>query len=184
MNNKAIQEKSDDQPLFILKYRWLRKSIPISGLVLCVLFVGICTFFAPGVKLSSRIIGLFIFLLFLLRLIDLLLFREIRLYKDRIAKVWKLTGTREIMLANARLRSYWNPTLGVCGKSISNQNLNEHWGWILNVFLLSGVSYLEHLADPKDVKKLNSLLAEISGRKIEDFEQTAMFRKLIVVEDV
>jgi hypothetical protein len=180
MNDQEMsEEKSDKKPLFVLKYLGYKRIIPISGLVLCLFFFGLSTFVVPSIPFSSRLIVFCFFSLFLIRLIDLGLFKELQLYRNKIVKVWKLIGAREIELATARLRSFISPTLGVRGKSITNQDMNVHWGWIFSVFLLGGISYLEHLADPRDVKELNGLLAEISARNTEDFEQTVVFDSII-----
>jgi hypothetical protein len=175
---------SRDEPLFVLKYLGYKRIIPISGLIICLFFFGLATFVVPSIPFSSRLIGFFCFSLFLIRLTDLVLFKEIRLYKKQMVKVWTFIGAREIELAKARLRSFSSPTLGIKGKSLSKQDMNVHWGWIFSVFLLSGISYLEHLADPREVKKLNGLLAEVCGRSTADFEQTATFDTMIKKEDM
>jgi hypothetical protein len=102
---------------------------------------------------------------------DLLLFKEIRLYRDRIVRVWKGIGERAIRLADARLSSNFRG--GLRAKVICHQDTS----WLGAI--AKGVNYNEELADPKDVLNLNSLLAELSGRKVEEFEETTRLKTFI-----
>jgi hypothetical protein len=89
------QVKSYDEPLFVLKYQ-KRKVIP--AFVLLLLFVGLITLMllvAARVRSTAELIFVRSFgLLFLLAwgsfVAEMLLFKEIRLYRDRIVKVWRL----------------------------------------------------------------------------------------------
>ena len=89
--------------------------------------------------------------------------REIRVYKDRIVQVWWLLGSYELHLLHARLQV----SAGRRGRviALTDRNVPHFRGFFKTV------SYYDQLADPKDVKRLNLLLAELSGRKPEEFEQ-------------
>ncbi len=158
------------EPLFVLKYR------RSARLVLMVVMLFIIVFFAHFalVTIPRSADSKFhkVFEIFLIALVwpaavyffcDQLMVREIRLYKDRIVQVWWLLGSYELLLRNARLRVL----PGHRGKVISlrDRNLPRFTG------LFKIVCYYDQLPDPKDVRRLNGLLAELSGRQIAEFEQ-------------
>jgi hypothetical protein len=163
--------KSNGEPLCVLTYRTHWKIFTVFCVGFLVFFFGVSTFVLLARNtihsLYNPVMGFF-FLLFASRLIDILLFSEIRLYPDRMVKVWKLLGSKEIRLANARLRG--GNMMGAGGKTLFNKDTNVYLGWLLRLFHLTGITYAEHFADPEAVKKLNTILADLSGRKVEDFE--------------
>jgi hypothetical protein len=171
---------SCDEPLFVLKYR---KEKLIKRLMLFLVLLALCGLGAFDVvdvedPLRVRVagvIGLFIFFLFFM---DILLFREVRLYKDRMVKIWHYIGKREINLADARLVATADYAMGVGRfklgpysktKRIFDRRTNVAWSYMGVPY--TEVFYDEMLADQDDVKKLNTLLADLTGRKIEEFEQ-------------
>jgi len=105
------------------------------------------------------------------QVIDLVLFKEIRLYQDRIVKVWELLGQREIGLTNATLTDLSSDAFR--SKRISNQTRR----WLPGLF--NGISYDEDLPDPEDVKKLNRLLAALSGRSVRELRESVRLVRLI-----
>jgi hypothetical protein len=124
--------------------------------------------------------GALLFILLMVpALIEMLLVKEIRLYRDRIVKEWKLIGRRELKLAKARLVSKNMPTLGIGAKHFYEQETHPGWHWLPDAPYKPGVFYGESFADRKKVKQFNSLLAELSGRKIEEFEQTGTMERLL-----
>ncbi len=162
---------ADREPLFVLRYRRnLRAGIIFAGSSLAIL-LGTMVLVVP--KTDAKDLALqasmgLIALLCLFWVMDLALFSEIRLYRDRIVKRWNLLGEREVRLANAKLigRGY----SGRVEKMFFEQE--SSWLWALpGTFFREFVSYREELADPKDVKELNRLLAELSGRKVEELER-------------
>ncbi|MFZ5864783.1 MAG: hypothetical protein ACOYXY_02770 [Thermodesulfobacteriota bacterium] len=184
MNDQiTLDLKPNDDPLFVLRYRrGFRKFALIFGNFCCVLFFAYVAFFAPATGAYAQALkslSVFIFLLYLSFLIDLLLFREIRLHSDRVIKVWRLLGAKEIKLADARLRSMAMTSSGLGKKGISDRNTNAYLAWVPSFFNLTGISYLEYLAYTDDVKRLNILLAQLSGRSVEEFEQTTTMERLI-----
>jgi hypothetical protein len=169
------QIKPHDEPLFVLKYLGYKTIMPILGLFLLVIFLGLVTFVAPSKGRFDLVLKPALGLCFLLcgiLLIDLVLFQEIQLYKDRIVKVWTGIGATEIKLADAMIGSRMSDVLGLGKKAICHSEFNVNWGWLSSIFRLTAVEYQEHFADPNDVKKMNSLLAELSGRRVEEFEQS------------
>jgi hypothetical protein len=64
-------------------------------------------------------------------------------------------------------------------KGVFKQGRNQYWGWIPSMFLVTGIRYNEAFADQEKVKRPNSLLAELSGRKIEEFQQTGTMERMI-----
>jgi len=178
---------SDDQPLFVLKYRKRRMIFPLLAALLFLMPITCYVLFVHVAQSTFEFILVNLCALLLLLLIapffaDMLLFKEIRLYKDRIVKEWKLIGTQEQELAKAGLDSQSMPTLGVGAKSFFEVGMNQWLRWLMAIFHSIGITYKEHLADRQQVKQLNSLLAKLSGRKVEEFEQTIQMEKLIKEE--
>ena len=105
--------------------------------------------------------------------------KEIRLYKDRIVRISKLIGAKEIKLAKADLL--------VDGRDVDSRRsapvskiiiLKEGTGkWLPQV---RGIVYDDRFVDWEDGRKFKGLRAELSGRKIEDFEQTMLFSEKLV----
>jgi hypothetical protein len=102
---------------------------------------------------------------FILMLINALLMKEIRLYRDRLVQVCRLLGEKEVQLATANFRGGNVPPYGM--KYMYPQDWNRFSG------LIRGILYDEYLAEREDVKKLNACLADLSGREIEEFEGLA-----------
>lgn len=183
MNPQDMPEtKSYDEPLFILKYQ-RRKVIKRLIYFFPALFMaGLGTFDVRHpygfTNLVLQVGSVFFLLVFILLFIDILFFDEVRLYKDRIVKVWKLLGERrriEIELANARLRGGAGLLTNV--KRIFNQGTNRLLASIKGVF------YDESLADPRDVRELNGLLAHLSRRNVEEFEQPKIRMESLIEEE-
>jgi hypothetical protein len=91
-----------------------------------------------------------------------------------------LLGAIEVKLANAKLTGYRR--LGAGTKTFYNQeSLPSFVLWaLLGTFFRGGICYTEHFADPKDVKELNRLLAELSGRKVEEFERSRILMPKLI----
>jgi hypothetical protein len=177
--NCPSESKSDscDEPLFVLKYR--REKV-IKRLMLFLVLLGLFGVGAFDVvdvahPLRARVAGV-IGLCICVPYLPELLFREVRLYKDRIVKIWIYIGEREIYLADARLLATADYPIGVGRfklgpyyktKRFFDRRTNVAWSYMPCM----GVFYDEMLADQDDVKKLNTLLADLTGRKVEEFEQ-------------
>lgn len=178
MNGQIISEITrPDEPLFVLKYRRPRVCVRLFIYFFVVLFFVLCAFFPLRDKdgfallvLAKFVFG-FLSFLSLFQLIDLLLFREIRLYHDRIVKVWNWIGAKEIKLENASL------TTSIPGGRNARTVCTHDTKW--NMRGITGIFWCEDLAAPKEVKKLNSLLAHLSGRKLREIECLAPLKKLI-----
>jgi hypothetical protein len=127
----------------------------------------------------TKLAALLLFFIFAPFLVDMLLFKEIRLYRDRIVKEWRLVGSRELDLADVGLMSQGWSAMGIGAKCFFKQGMGPFWRFLMSFVHQIGITYKEHLADPKKVKQLNSLLAELSGRRIEEFEQTVTMEKFI-----
>jgi hypothetical protein len=126
--------------------------------------------------LRSRVIGVIGLCIVAPIFLDILLFREVRLYKDRMVKIWNYIGKREIKLADARLLSIADYAIGDGRFKLRSYNkimrffdrrTNVAWSYMPCM----GVFYNEMPADQDDVKKLNTLPADLTGRKVEEFEQ-------------
>jgi hypothetical protein len=112
-------------------------------------------------------------------------FSGIRLYRDTIVKIWNFIGRREVKLADARLRCN-------AGKVFRFGRYKEGpFNKYMTIFdrrvpaalsSIMGVSYDEKLADPGDVRKLNQLLAGLTGRKVEEFEQPRIRMERLIQE--
>jgi hypothetical protein len=110
---------------------------------------------------------------------EMLLFKEIQLYRDRIVKAWRLIGTKELKLSLVALDSRCSPKSGVGGKYFFQRGMSPYWRALMPYCYFSGITYQESFADKNEVKQLNSLLAKLSGRRIEEFEQTVTLEKFI-----
>jgi len=167
------QMKSHDEPLFVLKYQENKVTVRVLCWAFFVLFLCVLPAFAVAVQEGfgfsfliaaiwlSFMVGLAAFMM-----IDIALFKEVRLYSDRIVKIWKYFGPVEVQFENAKF--------GV--DRDFNQNVVTVLDRNANRLLLSikGVQYDDSLADKEDVRKLNSFLAELTGRRVEEFEKTAI----------
>jgi hypothetical protein len=163
--------------LFVLKYQRSRVLVRLFIYFFFVLFFGLCAFVPLGHEhelvfpLLAKFVFGFLSLWILFQLIDLLLFKEVRLCQDRIVKVWNWIGDKGIKLEDASL------TTSIPGGRNARTVCNQDTKWYLRG--IAGIFWCEDLADPKEVKKLNSLLAHLCGRKIQEIEQPATIKKLI-----
>ncbi|WP_041286485.1 hypothetical protein [Desulfomonile tiedjei] len=78
-----------------------------------------------------------------------------------MVKVCRFGGQKEIKLENARFTGTRFRLTNI--KKICHQDTHPF-------ALHKAIMYDEYLADGKAVTKLNALLAELSGRRIEEFE--------------
>ncbi len=188
MERPVIQEASSqvesyDEPLFILKYQKRRMIVPIIGVLFFMPFIIYGLFVDISLSTLQLIMGKLcaslLLVIMLPFLVDMLLFEEVRLYRNRIVKTWKLLGERELALAKVGLMSQSWPTWGIGAKCFFEQGMSPYWRWLTAIFHSMGITYKEHFADRKKVKQLNSLLAELSGRRVEEFEQTVTMERLI-----
>ncbi len=168
--NCPSESKSDscDEPLIVLKYR--------RGKVFRRLILFFVPFYIVGFVLFHEnpppfyeALCVLVLSIFGSAFVDIILFREVRLYKDRMVKIWNFIGKREVRLADARLRC----TAVAIGKAGPRNKYMCVSSRQTNVVCSSplGVTYDEKLADPDDARKLNILLADLTGRRVEEFEQ-------------
>jgi hypothetical protein len=175
--------KSYDDPLFVLKYQQ-RKVIPM--VVLWLLLFGLLGTYGLFAHIGrstfhlifARSFGFLSLLICAAGVTEILLFKEIRLYRDKIVKAWRLIGTRELELAKAGLACGMSIS-GYGAKSFFEQGMSPYWLLPMTFFHSMGITYHEYFADESEVKRLNALLAELSGRKIEEFEQMLKMEKFI-----
>jgi len=172
------QTTSHDEPLFVLKYRrghvvFRIFCLSLIVLVFSVILLGIAFAGKDGFvfRLACELLFVLLLIYFILKLVGLALFKEIRLYEDRMVKVSKLTGDTEIRLAEARFQNASSAALRA--KRLASRDTK----WFLSPF--KGIFYYEDLPDPKDAKKLNYLLAALSGKKIREFEEATTIDALI-----
>jgi len=175
--------KSYDEPLFVLKYQkrkvilWVLFCLWPIPLFYYAFFVYVYRF--PSNPVFAMLWGL-MYLFFCVPFVtEMVLFKEIRFYSDRIVKAWSLIGTKELELAQLGLGSRCSPQLGIGGKYFFERGMNPSWRALAPYLYMIGITYQESFADRRDVKQLNTLLAQLSGRKVEEFEQTVTMGKLI-----
>jgi hypothetical protein len=157
----------DDVPLYVLQYDGYKHAVRIGFLSFCVVFFAYVVYAALGMDVSAWAVVMvsgmagvaFIWSAFLL--IEALLFKEIHLYPDRMVKVRKLLGTREIGLAHARCVG----GSGVLGspRCLCKQGTGSWIGRLI------GINYDEDLAADHDIAEMNGMLAELTGRRKQDF---------------
>jgi hypothetical protein len=175
--------KSCDEPLFVLKYQkrrlilWFIAGLLWMGMIYFCLFVAVVSSTLDFI--IAKLGGLYLFFIFAPFLVDMLLFKEIHLYRDRIVKEWRLVGSKELDLADVGLISQGWSAWGIGAKCFLKQGMSPFWRFLMSFVHQIGVTYKEHLADPKKVKRLNSLLADLSGRKVEEFEQTVTMERFM-----
>ena len=159
---------SKHYPLFVLEYKahrvFFRALIASFGFLLLGVFsVGIGS--KPNLGYGDIAAAIFLGLGSIfggLAALELLFFKEIRLYSDRIVKEWKSLGELEVQLKDAKY--YVGSTkLGLI-VHISDQNRKRYS--LTNILF----TYSEYGADPADMKDLHRVMSELSGRKMEDFE--------------
>ena len=106
---------SPDQPLFVLRYRQghvLFRIICYSLIFLVWLVFAIAIPFVMkyglldlAIALFFELISVFLFFRLILGIVDLILFREVRLYRDRMVKIWRFIGDRQTGLAQANWKA-------------------------------------------------------------------------------
>jgi len=178
MFEKNVQKAPlDNEPLFVLRYRTYSL---IVRLALFFVFTPIF-FMAIGLPASnlkilfSKIVLLLLGLWCTYLLIDFLLFKEIRLYRDRIVKINNIIGIREVNLHDAKLTGN-NIVFGI---KVFHKNGTD---WFFGG-QIKGVFYDDSAARYEDAEKLNSLLAQLSGRKIDDFKKMNIKLKKFIKEE-
>jgi hypothetical protein len=180
---KGLEMQPCDEPLFVLKYQKRKLVLYIVGVLVLMPMLYICLFVIVASSILDVIVGklgaLLLFFMFASFLAEMLLFKEIRLYRDKIVKEWRLLGSRELGLAEVGLISQSWATSGIGAKCFFRKGMSPFWRWLMSFVHSIGITYKENLADQKKVKQLNSLLAELSGRKIEEFEQTVTMERLM-----
>jgi hypothetical protein len=108
---------SSDEPLFVLKYATYKAFLRRVLYFLLSFFLGVITIIIvtkPWTDLGHLVTTVLVGLLFLasvFQFIEVLLFEEIHLYKDRIVKSWIGIGKTEVILKNASLMGQNDPFL-------------------------------------------------------------------------
>jgi len=181
MNDSNQSEmKSDDELLFVVKYQSYKVFLRVVWCTLIGILTGLAVFATAmteqfGFKVLFVIIvgsfgvGAAVFLV-----IDTILFNEVRLYSDRIVKIWKIIDPVEVRFENARLDGIWVPVGS--RKRIFDINTSKLMA------IIKGVCYDESLVETEDIGKMNSLLADLSGRRVEEFEQITITMDPLVKE--
>ncbi len=123
---------------------------------------------------------------------EIVLFREIRVCRDRIVKVWRWFGEREVAWAHASVQGYGNKVSSHRLRWVSDGRMKIHPVFSPGLgtgFLppFRGVLFNECDAEPEDVRKLNAVLAEISERNVEEFEplwfKMDLFIKDLIIDE-
>ena len=167
-----------DGPLFVLVYKRSKVFLWLFIYSFFALFWGVIALAPIGhtgeiaLPILKTLVFGFMSLASLFQFIDLLFFREIRVYQNRITKVWKWIGSREIELASAIFTGFDHM---LAFRTIYNQDTKWYLRSIKSIF------YWEDFADPKELKKLYSLLAHLSGRRIQEFESPV--RKIELIKE-
>jgi hypothetical protein len=84
---------SINRPLFVLRYVWRREIgiLTILSLFIVLLAYTLCVYQAPEYEAENLFVRIGIVLtlvVFICLLLDTALFKEVRLYRDKIVKVW------------------------------------------------------------------------------------------------
>jgi hypothetical protein len=172
MNHQAgLKGELYYKPLFVLKYRRFTDLLLIALLAVGFIFFAYLASSTVVKGFHSVICPPFFWLMAILALralIENVSFKEIRLYNDKIVQVWRW-GTTEIAISNAGLKTVHTRAGNV--KIIFDQKAKIYSGWIQYFFFFwKAVVYEEAWADPEDAKKLNAMLAYLSGRRVQELE--------------
>jgi len=175
-NSDQSNHISYDRPMFVLKYRTYKVATRVILWVLAGLFLSLLVgsrlkpsfgfTFLFGITFDSLIIAGIAFLIFHVAFV-----REIRLHSNRIVKIWKYLGPVQIRLADAKLLGS-GPRKGFYDRNDTTFHL-----------VANRVNYDESLADAGDVRRMNSLLADLSGRRVEEFQEKEITMNPLVKEE-
>lgn len=117
--------------------------------------------------LFSEIVGGMVLVLGIFSLCDVIFTHNITLYQRKIVKTWHIGLRREVEFECSSFGAMKTPFF-------STKRFYPHW--INNFFApILGVFYDDTLASAQDVRKMNQLLAEISGRDIKLFDGGGIF---------
>ena len=117
--------------------------------------------------LMQVVIGL-VLVIALFFLFDTLLTEKIILYRSKIVKIWRIGLKCEVWFVHARFGAIEAP---ICSTKIFYPY------WISDFFTpILGVFYDETLVGAESARRMNQLLAEVSGRDISLFENGSRFR--------
>jgi len=185
LNIPKISEKQTVKSLAISRgYCPLKVLQPLLRVVWCTL-IGILTALAVFATAMTEEFGFKVLFVIVvgsfgvgaaaLLVIDIVLFNEVRLYSDRIVKIWKFLDPVEVRFVNARLDGIRVPVGS--RRRIFDINTSRLMA------LIKGVCYDESLVDTEDVGKMNSLLADLSGRRVKEFEAAIIRINNLVKEE-
>jgi len=174
-NEKSQSIDNDGKPLLTVEYMtskviWRLFYPNILGLILSAYLVN--TFYnkvmQEGSSIeSSYVLAIFIFLFIggLLATIEMLLIKEIRFYQDRIEKEWAIFGIRSLQYSNMKIRgiSTWLAST----KSFLYINPPKWYKY-------KCCGYDEYLISNKEKEKAIEILANISNRDIEEFNESRL----------
>lgn len=185
------KEHSDhnDMPIFVLRYRsgatLLQLIVFMWGAVLGYLM---CFANPPDMNVPKEIFlrlgGAWVLLGSIFGVIDLIFFKEISLYKDRIVKKWHILGSKEILLRKAKLRGH---NYLVRMRKICNAKKG-----ILGLFALlfysedfiTGISYIEQMATKNDAQTMTRFMAQVTGRDEQEFEMNFLNMNPLIKERI
>jgi hypothetical protein len=181
MNDLVQSEmKSNDEPLFVVTYQTWKVTLRFLSWVFAGIFLG----FLCGVAMErtqgfgfllATILEILIVLAAIFLALNTLLFKEVRLYKDRIVKIWRCFRPVDVELADARLegKRSWQ----IQCKTFYDRNVEKGQTQKRVVY------YDEELMSKEDVGEMNRLLADLSGRRVEEFEVNKITMDPLVKEE-
>ncbi len=171
--------ETTDEPLCVLRYRIGAKIVLTMGLLFFIIPFGCWALFVHAARsvfelIMVKYVGVFFLWFILPSAVERLLTKEIQLYKDKITKEWHSLGVREIQLAEAGLVCGWQG-----GKYFFEKDKPRSWHWLLNLYLITGLGIDDGDLEARQVKEMNRLLAELSGRKVWEFQQPVTMERLM-----
>lgn len=165
-------QSENEKPLLVVKYVWWKILWKLFFPISIVLFfgIGMANMFFLDIQLECKeqsCIFIYMMLIFWLLMIFIgifltlmtILFREIRIYSDRLEQKWYIFGKRIIYYRNAYLITSHSPPIAsfILIKPIEK-------------FHLIYCYMDESLLSKSDREKVLSILSEISNRNIIDFK--------------
>lgn len=163
-------QTENEKPLLVVKYVWWRVLYAQLSFLIGIIFGLGLSLYIDGCSIGSYFsiilfggIGLFAIYSFL----ELLFFKELKLYQHRIEKVYYLVGTKQIDFQNKILKR-----IGIALPSmtffifIPNKKYN---------FLFGRLNIPLHLLSQIDRKKLIEIFASISGHTAQQIEEVGLY---------
>jgi len=157
-----------EKPLCVITYSWWG----ICGGIFAIMSIGACfllmiaPLFIGSITSWDLKIWLILGVILMVAggiwgIIELLLFKDVKLYRNRIVKSWYLLGQKEVKLEEAYISKYGGVVGGIVKIYLKKRQLG----------LKDGIFFIEDLVKRKNMREFYNILAELSGRDVKDLSE-------------